>query len=81
MVRTYVEETGLPFNILIDESRDVMKAYGVWQALGLTSWNIARPALFLIDRQGTIRYSFISQRQDQFPSHEQIVAAIRGSGI
>lgn len=58
-----------------------MKAYGVWQALGLTSWNIARPALFLIDRQRTIRYSFISARQDHFPSHEEIVDAITRSGL
>src|SRR3954468_6158760 len=32
-VRTYIEETGLPFDILIDESRDVLRAYGVWHAV------------------------------------------------
>ena len=51
-VRRYIEESGLPFNILVDESRDVLKAYGVWHRLGLDAWNIARPALFLIDRDG-----------------------------
>ena len=30
VVRRYIEDTGLPFNILVDESRDVLKAYGVW---------------------------------------------------
>jgi peroxiredoxin Q/BCP len=75
-VRRYIEETGLPFNILIDSSRDVLKAYGVWHAVGLTAWNIARPALFLIDREGTIRYSFVAERQDEFPSHSDIMAAI-----
>ncbi len=75
-VRLYIEETGLPFNILVDSSRDVLKAYGVWHAMGLASWNIARPALFLVDRTGAIRYSFIARRQDEFPSHEEIVEAI-----
>jgi len=75
-VRVYIEETGLPFNILVDESRDVLKAYGVWHAIGLDAWNIARPALFLIDRSGAIRYSFIARSQDEFPSHEEIVKAI-----
>ena len=75
-VRAYIEETGLPFNILVDESRDVLKAYGVWHALGLLSWNIARPALFLIDRTGAIRYSFIADRQDEFPSHPEIMGAL-----
>ena len=75
-VRRYIEETGLPFNILIDEGRDVLKAYGVWHRVGLDAWNIARPAVFLIDRLGKIRYSFIADRQDEFPSPDAIDAAI-----
>lgn len=75
-VRRYIEETGLPFNILIDETRDVLKAYGVWHRIGLDAWNIARPAVFLIDRSGKIRYSFIADRQDEFPSPDAIDAAI-----
>jgi peroxiredoxin len=76
VVRRYVEEQGLPFNILIDESRDVLRAYGVWHRLGLDAWNIARPALFLIDRSGAIRYSFVSNRQDEFPTHDEITDQI-----
>jgi methyl-accepting chemotaxis protein len=75
-VRRYVEETGLPFNILVDDSRDVLRAYGVWHRLGIDAWNIARPALFLIDQSGAIRYSFVGERQDEFPSAEDIDAAI-----
>jgi methyl-accepting chemotaxis protein len=75
-VRRYIEETGLPFDVLIDDSREVMKAYGVWHRLGIDAWNIARPAVFLIDRNRAIRYSFISESQDEFPSHGEIVQAI-----
>ncbi len=78
-VRTYIEETGLPFDILVDESRDVLRAYGVWQKSGWLWRDIARPALFLVDRDRGIRYSFIADRQDQYPSHEEIVEAISGS--
>ncbi len=60
----------------MDESREVAKAYGVWQGFGLTAWNIARPALFLVDRAGTICYSFIAGRQDEFPPHADIMQAI-----
>ena len=77
-MRLYIEETGLPFNILVDQSRDVLKAYGVWHALGLFAFNIARPALFLIDRAGAVRYSFIGESQEEFPSHEEIVQALDG---
>jgi methyl-accepting chemotaxis protein len=80
-VKRYIEETGLPFNILIDESREVLKAYGVWHAIGLYAWNIARPALFLIDRSSRVRYSFIGESQDQFPSAEEIDGALRREGL
>jgi peroxiredoxin len=80
-VRRYIEETGLPFNILVDESRDVLKAYGVWHAVGLYAWNIAKPALFVIDQQRRIRYSFVADRQDEFPSHEEILTALRGVDV
>ena len=76
VVRRYVEDRGLPFNILIDETRAVTKAYGVWHPIGLDAWNIARPALFLIDRSGSIRYSFIGRNQEDFPSHEQILGEL-----
>ena len=64
----------------MDESRDVLKAYGVWHRAGLTAWNIARPALFLIDRSGAIRYSFVADRQHEFPSHQEIESALQAIG-
>ena len=80
VVRRYIEETGLPFNILVDESRDVLKAYGVWHRFGIDAWNIARPALFLIDRTGAIKASFIGESQDEFPSREEILPAMARAG-
>jgi peroxiredoxin len=53
-----------------------VKAYGVWHRAGLTGWNIAKVAVFLIDRAGTIRYSFIGRHQTEFPSHEEILREI-----
>ena len=76
VVRRYIEDSGLPFNILVDESREVLKAYGVWHRLGLDAWNIARPALFLIDTSRRIHYSFIGDSQEEFPSAEEIAGAL-----
>ena len=74
-VRRYIEDTGLPFDVLIDERRDVVKAYGVWHRMGLDAWNIARPAAFLIERDQKILASWIGDQQRQFPTIEQILAA------
>ena len=76
-VRRYIEDTGLPFNILIDDARDTVKAYGVWHPIGFDAWNIARPALFLIDRQGIIRYSFVASWQGEFPTTDEILEQIQ----
>jgi peroxiredoxin len=74
-VRHYIEETGLPFDILIDERRDALRAYGVWQPRGLPPWNIAKPAVFLIGQDGAVQYSFVSDNQLEFPSQPEILAA------
>jgi methyl-accepting chemotaxis protein len=76
-VKRYVEETGLPFNILVDESREVLKAYGVWHRVGLDAWNIARPALFVIEPDSRITYSFVAEKQHEFPGHDEIVHALK----
>ena len=75
-VKRYIEDTGLPFDVLIDDSRATVKAYGVWHRVGFDAWNIARPALFLVDKQGIIRYSFVASSQFEFPTHEEIVAEL-----
>jgi methyl-accepting chemotaxis protein len=72
-VRRFIEDSGLPFDILIDDSREVVKAYGVWDRVGFDAWNIAKPALFLIDPGGTIRYVFVADWQTEFPDHATIV--------
>ena len=77
-VKRYVEETGLPFNILVDESREVLKAYGVWHRVGLDAWNIARPALFVIAPDSRIMWSFVAGKQHEFPSHDEILTALAG---
>jgi peroxiredoxin len=74
-IRHYIEETGLPFDVLIDERRDVVRAYGVWHRFGIVTWNKARPALFLIDPDTTVRASWIGDRQREFPAREEILAA------
>jgi len=72
-VKRYIEDTGLAFDVLIDDARETVKAYGVWHRVGFDAWNIARPSLFLIDRGGIIRYIFVADYQTEFPEHTVIV--------
>lgn len=74
-VKRYIEETGLPFDVLIDETRDTLRAYGVWHRVGLDAWNISRPAAFLVDADGAIRASWMSDHQREFASTADIIRA------
>jgi peroxiredoxin len=46
----------------------------VWHRLGIDAWNIARPALFVIDAGGIVRSIYVAGAQGEFPSHEQILS-------
>ena len=72
----YLKEQNFPFEVLLDENREVVKAYGVWHRIGLDAWNTSRPAVFLIEKDRSIRYSFIGQSQREFPSLEELLRVI-----
>jgi peroxiredoxin len=78
-VQAWLREHALPLTVLIDESRDVLRAYGVWHRVGLDAWNIARPALFLIRQDGTIAKGSVASNQAEFPSHDEILDWITAS--
>jgi peroxiredoxin len=75
-IRRYIEETGLPFDVLIDERQDAIRAYGVRHRLGFIVRSVARPAVFLIDPDASIRASWIGSNQTQFPSRTEILGRL-----
>jgi peroxiredoxin len=74
-VRRYIEETGLPFDVLIDERRDTLRAYGVWHRVGIDAWNVSRPAAFLVNTDATIAYASVGDNQREFPEVSELLAA------
>jgi peroxiredoxin len=58
----------VPFPYLLDEDRKVTKAYGVYHRVGLEGVNIARPATFVVDRGGMVRFLYVGMNQtDRIP--------------
>ncbi|MBI1746214.1 MAG: peroxiredoxin family protein [Acidobacteria bacterium] len=64
-VEKYTAKTKLPFPLLLDTGRAACKAYGVHHLIGLDALNIARPSAFIIDRDGKIRFIFVSRSQKE----------------
>lgn len=66
----------LPFPILCDETRSVIKEYGVWHPIGVDAFNMSRPASFLIEApSGAIRYMFVGSSQFERADLDSILKA------
>ena len=59
----YLAAHPISFPFLLDEDRAVTKAYGIYHWLGLDAINIARPATFVVDQQGILRFVYVSSNQ------------------
>lgn len=59
----YLAEHPIGFPLLLDEDRAVTKAYGIYHRLALDAFNIARPATFVVDRKGILRFVYVSSDQ------------------
>ena len=66
----------LPFPILIDDDRSRAKAWGVYVALSYDSIHLARPAAFVVDPGGVVRYARIAKHQMDPAPLSEILAAI-----
>ncbi len=77
-VREYLAARPHPFRVLPDETREVAKSYGVYVHVNFESYNIARPAVFLVDAEGIIRYMYIGYHQADYPPMREVLAALDG---
>jgi peroxiredoxin len=74
-----VEKLVLPFSLLADEEGEVIRRYGVWDEKG----QISRPATFVIDEGGTVRYTYVGEdfadRPGDQPIHDALNASMKGA--
>ncbi len=75
-MRDDLKDTHYPFPVLADADRKVVKEWGVYVKANFESINIARPANFVLDAAGTIRFMHISSVQFEFASLDDILATL-----
>ncbi len=76
-LRGYADKNGITFPLLVDKTREVIKSYGVYHWLSLEAYNIARPATFVIDKAGVIRYMYISSHQFDLVKQEEVLECLK----
>jgi peroxiredoxin len=69
------QTTGAKFNILSDSDKKTITAYGIvnTQERG----GIAKPAIFILDKEGRIRYMHIGKDASDRPPDEAIIEEVK----
>ncbi len=73
--RALIDKLILPYSLLSDPEGDVIKRYGVWDEEG----QIARPAIFALDREGVVRYVYVGQDFADRPGDDVVFAALEAA--
>ena len=74
--RAMVDKLILPFPLLADVDGTVARHYGVWDESG----EIARPAIFVIDPTGVVRYAYVGEDFADRPGDDDVYAALGAAG-
>lgn len=72
-VARFVRDNSYPFPLLADADHTVFDAYDVvsrMMSLG------QRPAMFVVDRDGTVRFDSIGTQQWEIPSNDTVLAVL-----
>ena len=69
-----VKEIGLEFPILSDQDAMVIEEYGVLAS------GISRPATFVLDRDGAIRWQYVGHSRSDRPTNGEIISQLQDLG-
>jgi len=70
----FAEANMLEFPLLSDYSREVIKIYGIelHDFAGLKGYTVAKRSVFIIDKEGTVRYVWVSDDPGVEPNYKEI---------
>lgn len=71
--RSFFEREEIPFQCLPDPEREVYRAYDVKSAMISLG---QRPGLFIIDKDGVVRYAYLGLQQWEIPSVDATLAEL-----
>ena len=80
--KEFAAKNGLTFPLLSDITRDVIKQYDVVfnDLAGVKGFTVAKRAVFVIDRQGVIRYKWVAPEPKVEPNYAEVTVAVKKLG-
>jgi peroxiredoxin len=75
----FSEKNMLPFPLLSDYKREVIKQYGIELVdfAGLKGYTVAKRSVFLLDEQGVVRYIWVSDDPSVEPNYQEIQKTLK----
>lgn len=75
--KAFAEQHGLTFPALSDYGREVIKAFGIAfpDLAGLKGLTVAKRSVFVLDRQGIVRYAWVSEDPKKEPDYAEVIRA------
>jgi len=76
VVQKFARETGTPFPVLSDFNREAMTAFGVVYEDFFGLRGVAKRSVFVVDREGIVRYAWVTEDADVLPDFDAVRAAV-----
>lgn len=73
----FATDLGVDFPLLSDWGREVCAAYGVRYDVWKGHDGLAKRSVFVVDRDGVVRYRWLTDDAEQVPDYSEAVDAIR----
>jgi peroxiredoxin len=77
--KRFANDLGVSFPLLSDWNRDVSEAWGVAYSEWKGHRGVAKRSVFVIDRDGTVRYRWVTDDALELPDLAPAVAALRAA--
>jgi peroxiredoxin len=68
---------GLPYELIADFERTMVADYGVKRDDMEGYSGVARRSIFVIDRQGVIRWTWVTSREQRLPDYDAVIAVAK----
>jgi len=77
--KAFADQHKIPFPLLSDYARQAIAAYGVQfpNLAGLTGYTAAKRSVFVLDREGVIRYMWVSDDPTKEPNYDEVKKAVQ----
>ncbi len=77
--KEFAAKNGLNFPLLSDITRDAIRKYDVVfdNLAGVQGFTVAKRAVFVIDKSGTIRYRWVAPEPKVEPNYSEVNAAVK----